>query len=467
MSRTSAPRWALSAITASVAAVAATALLGPSAAVSPLPGRRLGPLPPYALSVHPPAGLVTALLVAATVLGVAGLLGGLRALAHGWCPDPRRLVAAGALAAAALAMLPPVGSADAKSYAAYGRMAATGHDPYATTAADLTALGDPVGAAVEVPWRDSPSVYGPLATAEQALVARAAGGSTRGAVGLLGLLNAAAFVAAGLLLQRLAGTPDRRRRAALLWLLNPLLLFQLVAGAHLDTIVALAVTGALVLAARAPLAAGVAAGAAAAIKLPGAAIVVGLGWAARHSRPRLLTVVGATAAVLAASYALAGPHALGQVRAASRFVSWATPWRPLADVLDPRYGDTISRRLISYAAVAIGIGLVLLLLRALPPGDPAVRVTLAVSLGYVLAAPYALPWYDATAWALLALVPRSAFDALLTAHTAVLTLAYVPGRAVPLSGSVAHLAGTFRTGVAPWLLLSVAIVAVVTSRRRA
>ena len=68
----------------------------------------------------------------------------------------------------ALALVPPFGSSDHLSYAAYGRMAVTGHNPYTTTPAALARLGDPVGAAVE-DWRNSPSVYGSLATAGQAL----------------------------------------------------------------------------------------------------------------------------------------------------------------------------------------------------------------------------------------------------------------------------------------------------------
>ena len=116
---------------------------------------------------------------------------------------PGRCWRPGLLAVAALALVPPFGSSDHLSYAAYGRMAVTGHDPYTTTPAALARLGDPVARAVE-DWRNSPSVYGPLATAGQALAALIGGTSARLTVFVLGLLNAAAFAGTGLLLHRLA-----------------------------------------------------------------------------------------------------------------------------------------------------------------------------------------------------------------------------------------------------------------------
>jgi hypothetical protein len=469
MSRNSAgqpaPAWSLLALTAAVAMTVLTGLLGASAAVSPLPGRRLGWLPPYAMNVDPPPAVVSALMALSVLAGAAGLVGASRALRHGWQPDPRRLLAAGALAVAALAVLPPIGSADPKSYAAYGRMAATGRDPYVTTPAELAASGDPVGAAVESPWQRSPSVYGPLATAEQALVARAAGDSTRAAVGLLGLVNAAAFLGISTLLQCLAVTAARRRRVALLWSVNPLLLQQLVAGAHLDTLVVLAVVSALALSARrgsaaglpAGIAAGIAAGSAAALKLPGGAVAVVMAWQARRSPARLAAVLTGVAAVVGTGYALIGVHGLDQVRRASRFVSLASPWRPLATVLDDRYPG--ARTVLSLCALGLTLALAGLLLRGLPgrdePGLATVRATLALTLAFVLTATYQLPWYDGTAWALMALLPASVFDGILLAHTTVLSLAYIPGRDVMLPIALARTTEAARSGIAPFLLMGV------------
>ncbi|WP_345116552.1 iron chelate uptake ABC transporter family permease subunit, partial [Streptomyces drozdowiczii] len=80
-------------------------------------------------------------------VGAAGLALCLTALRRGWRVPASRLVGAGLLVAAAFAFLPPVGSTDHLNYAAYGRMAATGHDPYATRASDLP--HDPVINAVQ------------------------------------------------------------------------------------------------------------------------------------------------------------------------------------------------------------------------------------------------------------------------------------------------------------------------------
>ena len=100
-------------------------------------------------------------------------------------------------------------------------------------------------------------------------------------VWLLGLVNAAAFAAAGLLLHRIAGGcggrddgggdggagRDRQRRAAVFWSANPLLLLVGVAGAHLDVIATCLAVASLAAMGRSRVGAGLLGGAAAAIKL--------------------------------------------------------------------------------------------------------------------------------------------------------------------------------------------------------
>jgi alpha-1,6-mannosyltransferase len=465
------PYAALAALGGSIALVTFVAALGPSAVEPPLPGA--GGLPPYAAALHPPAGLVVALLAAAVGLGTAGLLGAERAVRRGWAPAPRRLLAAGALAVAVLALTPPIGTADPQSYAAYGRLAATGRDPYASTPAELAATGDPVGRAVEPPWQRTPSVYGPVATAEQALLSRVGGSSVRTTVVLLAGVNAVAFLGTGLLLDRLAaryGDPARRR-AALLWTLNPLLLYQLVAGAHLDALVVVAVAGALLALRRSALLAGLAAGAAAAIKAPAALVGAGLAWALLPARRRLLALMAGGLLVVLPAYAAAGPHAPAQLGRASRLISAATPWRLPAHFLDPALGAETSRRLIGALALLLAAALAVLLARGLPRRDndeisAAIRAALILTLAYLLAAPYALPWYDATAWALLALLPASAYDRLLLARTATLSLAYLVGRVVPLSDPVRILTSVLRGGVAPAVLAALVIATFIASRPR-
>src|SRR3954451_14327714 len=130
-----------------------TQVLGPSATEPPLGRHDASGTPPWHLDAAPPDWLVVLLPAVAVVAGALCL--GLF-LTGRWRPRPARLSIAGVLVVAALSMLPPIGSADTLSYAAYGRMVATGHDPYSTTPAELARTGDPVAAAVEVPWQQTP-----------------------------------------------------------------------------------------------------------------------------------------------------------------------------------------------------------------------------------------------------------------------------------------------------------------------
>ena len=222
----------LIAIGASVALTFAVAVAGPSIMEPVLPGRP--ETPPWSLGLHVSPYLAVALTAAGLAAGTLGLVLVLRAVRAGWSVPARAVLVAGLLAAAALTLVPPFGSSDHLSYAAYGRMLVTGHNPYTTTPAQLAALGDPVARAVQ-DWSGSPSVYGPLATAIQGLASLAGGTSVRLTVFVLGLANLAAFALTALLLHRMTRHhPTQQLRAALLWAGNPLLLLVLVAGAHVD-----------------------------------------------------------------------------------------------------------------------------------------------------------------------------------------------------------------------------------------
>jgi hypothetical protein len=432
-----------------------------------VPVRPGGGFPPYAGTAHLAAATVTGLLIAAVVTGAVGVLLCWLALRRGWRPPVGRLVLTGCLAAAALCLLPHIGSADPESYAAYGREAAIGIDPYAADPSMLTARGDPYGAIVEAPWQHTPSVYGPLATLEQDAAARIAGGQPRTAVWLLDVFGALAFVATALLLLGLAEGAAARSRVAVLWAANPLLLWQLVAGAHVDTIeIALAVAAVFALR-RSAVLAGVLVGCAIVVKLPAALVAAGLAWTVRAAPRRLAIFAAAAAVVVVGAYAAAGSHALDQARVASRYVSRATPWRPLATLLDHAWGRSSSRELIGACAFVVGVGVVVWLARSAPAAARTAPAALLV-FAYVLVTPYALPWYDGLAWALLVTLATSRLDLLLLAHTAALSLAYIPGRAVPLPAAVDDLTSAMRDVVAPTVLgLLVASVFLLGSLRRA
>ncbi|MFL6055078.1 MAG: hypothetical protein ACJ72W_19525 [Actinoallomurus sp.] len=191
--------------------------------------------PPVFRPSHVSDVFVTVTLWAAIVIGVAGVAGGLLAVRRGWRPSPRRLAAAIVLCVAALVALPPMGSTDMTDYATYGRIAALGHNPHRMTPQELRATGDPVARLSSRTWLDSPTVYGPVATATEWAASELGGASTARTTFWLKVWNGLAFLATALALDRLVGRDrGRRARAHLLWSLNPLMLWAGLAGGHAD-----------------------------------------------------------------------------------------------------------------------------------------------------------------------------------------------------------------------------------------
>lgn len=463
----------------SVGLVLAVGFMGTSASVPQLPPGPPGSGPPWVAGssgIDPSPWLVTAMLLVAILAGALAVGLGLRALRRRWEPRVGALVAAGAVAAALLVLVPPVGSADVYSYGAYGQIKAAGLDPYLTPPDRAAELGVAGGRWAQPPWGHTTSIYGPAATQLQAAVARLAGPSIRGTIAALAALNAAAFVLTGLLLLAGAGSRGARRRVGMLWWANPLLLYELVAGAHLDTIaVCLAVAG-LVLLRRSRLLGGALGGLAVAVKAPMALVGAAMAWADRRS-PRRLAALAAGAAVAAgAFYLTAGPHVLDQARRASRFVSPATPWRPLTNLLDATIPWGASRTIVATLALGLAVVVGLALHRLVPlqgspdPTAQASRAGFVASTAWVLTAPYALPWYDAASWALITLVPASLVDLLLVVHMTALGLAFLPGRFMPLPAGLEALNFVLHTVLSPAVLAGVIFVslrrAYAVNRRR-
>ncbi len=202
----------------------------------------------------------------------------------------RTLMIAALTAVAVLVVLPPVGSTDALDYAVYGHIAALGHSPYVMTPRQYSLVYH-VAHGVPADWARDPSYYGPLATAEQVIAAKLAGASLARTVFWLKLWNAIAFAAVALTADRMFRA-DRasRLRAHLLWTVNPLLIWSLIAAAHLDVLAAaVGVAGLLIIDRRAggrrpwlaAAAAGLCVGAAADIKVDYLLFVLAIGWALR------------------------------------------------------------------------------------------------------------------------------------------------------------------------------------------
>src|SRR5215475_12752579 len=76
--------------------------------------------------------LASVVLYTGNILACLGLAGMLWAHSQGWRPNPRHLLLASAAVVAVMVSLTPVGSSDTASYAAYGRIAARGGNPYTT-----------------------------------------------------------------------------------------------------------------------------------------------------------------------------------------------------------------------------------------------------------------------------------------------------------------------------------------------
>jgi hypothetical protein len=469
-------RLGLVLIAASIALIVLTGLLGPSAAEAALPGRVVSP--PFWFGANPPAWLVTVLPDLALVLGAAAMALAWSALRQGWAPRLSGLIAGSWGAAGAMVFVPPMLSADHLVYAAYGRLATTGGNPYTETAATLAAHGDPIGLAVQPPWTNTSSVYGPLATAEQALASWIGGTSAHTTVFVLAFLGAAAFVAMGAMLRRI-GDPVR---VTVLFGLNPLLLLETVNAAHLDAFaVFFAVAGLYALHRRPDVfgaaLAGALIGLGCAAKLSlGLAVLAGI-WGLRHRWRSAGVFVLCAAAVGSLTYLPYGRVALQPAREGARMVSLGSAWRPLLAPLQRAVGDGTARDLIS----AFGwLALVLLVVSLAPlprarkagadldsakaatqatqspgmratksPGVQAAQALALLGVAWVLAAPYTLPWYDIVAWAPLVVCAAGPLDLLLIARTTVLAAAYVPGLDVPLPSGVAGWASWMRADAAP------------------
>jgi hypothetical protein len=416
----------------SIAATIVTGLAGPSAMEPALPGRP--GQPPWDLGLQLPPAVAIGLAAAALAAGTAGLGLCLHALRRGWTVSPRKVLAAGFIAAAVITLAPPFGSSDQLSYAAYGRMVLTGHDPYLTTPAMLARLGDPVARAVQ-DWRGSPSVYGGLATGGQALASWIGGDSARLTVFVLSLLGLAAFAGTGLLLHLLTrGSRPLQLRAGLLWALNPLLLQVLVAGAHVDSqAIAFAVAAIAVFALGLPNAAGharrfrrlgaAAAGAEAGPRVPGVPL----------AGPRPLRWLGVAAAAgalagLASAVKLSFVLVAAGLAVAALLDWWPPPgsagspgrWRPLALAV----GGVIAGFVVTAAAAMLPWGP--------QSAGPALRAGSYVSIGS--------PW-RAVRSGLRLLVGEGSADGLVRAGAIVLAVALLALFARPLRGLASTVTG--------------------------
>lgn len=444
----------------SLALMVLLGMLGPSAGQPTLPGSR-SLLPPWSFLAHPPDWLVCLVMYALLLIGASGTHLALRALANGWAPNVRRLLIGSVAGCVLLLLVPPMGSSDVLQYAAYGRIAHHyGGDVYAITPADVTStVADPVTAAVGPAWPDTPSVYGPLATWIQRLASGIGSDSVQATVWVLQLVHGAAFVGGCLLAMRLTGRePRNRARAILLTVGNPVLVWTILVGAHVDALAAVAGMAALVVVRRSPFGAGLLLGVAGSVKVSLVLYGLAVFWALRRYPRALVSLCVGAASVLAGLYLTAGPDVFRQVLSSTSYVAASSPVAPLSAALHavlPGGAAHLVVELVAWGAmVALVIALRIVLRTveshrcgqtdprsgvAVPAGgDPgvreeAVRATVVLSLAWLLTAPYTAGWYDVLAWFPLAACAASRLDRVLLVRTTVLAMAAVPGIASHLA----------------------------------
>jgi hypothetical protein len=434
---------AAAAIAISMLIIIVISAAGPNVSVPVMPRAAGGP--PWWHALHLTATFVTVSLWAAMVLGCAGVIAGLVAVARGARPPVRAVIAAAFLAVAVVTVLPAAGSTDAISYAANGRMAVIGHSPYVMTPLQLQRSGDPIGRQIpfsEIPstWATTVSVYGPVATGAEWVAAELGSSSLARITFWLKLEEALAFGAVIWALDRmLRADPAQRLRAHLLWSVNPLLLWEIVASGHIDGLAALfGLLGVAALRARAgpsleqgrsqrleqgrgqfslrdAALAGLLIGVATGIKVEYALFGLAVAWACRRSVRPLAAAVAGFALVVVPSYLAAGTPAIQVLITRSPGITWDTMyqlfWRPVLGYTQfsvtsvPPHLELVAYLL--FAAVAV---LALLRLPDRVPDLPAVTPALALSLAWLFVTAFQRPWYDVMALSLLALYSASRLD---------------------------------------------------------
>ena len=368
----------------------------------------------------------TALLYSGVILSCLGLAGMLWAHSQGWRPNPRHLFMASTAVVAIMVNLTPVGSSDTGSYAAYGRMAAQGGNPYTT---NPQAWGDAAYSyAVGALWKRQPSVYGPVATAIQRFAASIGGTNVATTIWILMILNGAVFIGVGLLLLK---TSDDPVRATLFWTANPVLIQQLVGGGHLDTFVAAAAICSIQVARRIPswradALIGLLIGLACGIKIYAVLIGVGLAWPMlrRHEWGRVIRVAVVSLVTLVLEYSFYGLGALKPLVGGLKLVTLPSPWwsvQKIGIALDVSK-SSMSTVISCLWPIALIVVAWFIHRRISSDQPPEVVWPFAVTFAWVLVAPWVFAWYTAVAWAALTQIPRNRMTRWLAIVTVLLAL---------------------------------------------
>jgi hypothetical protein len=369
-----------------------------------------------------------AILYTGDILACLGLAGMLWAHSQGWRPDPRRLLLVSVGVVAVVVSLTPVGSSDVASYAAYGRIASLGGNPYTTSPLHWLGPHSAYTQVVGTVWQTQSSVYGPIATLIQSFAAWIGGTDPAITIWILMILNGAVFLGVGYVLLK---TSDDPVRATLFWVANPVIIQQLVGGGQLDTFVAALAICAIQVARRyqnvwGDVLVGLLIGLAFAVKVNAGLIGVGLAWPLlrRHEWTRATRMAAVALVTVAVEYSFYGLNALKSTFNGLKWVIMPSPWR-LFQMLGEALGvsQTTMTTIINCLWPLAMFVVAWIIYRRISSDQPReVVAPFALTFAWVVVAPWVFAWYTALAWATLALVPRNRMTRWLTLVTVVLAL---------------------------------------------
>ncbi|HYA52954.1 MAG TPA: hypothetical protein VEG33_17510 [Streptosporangiaceae bacterium] len=377
--------------------------------------------------------IASLILYASDILACLGLAGMLWAHSQGWRPNPRHLLLISSAIVAVMVCLTPVGSSDTASYAAYGRIAAQGGNPYVTNPVAWLGWHSQYTQAVGTMWKQQSSVYGPFATVIQSFAASVGGPHVATTIWVLMILNGAVFIGVGYLLLK---TSDDPVRATLFWTANPVLIQQLVSGGHLDTFVAAAAICAIQVARRVPdvlgdVLVGVLIGLACGLKIY--AVLIGLGLALpllwRREWMRTARIAGVSLLTLAIGYSAYGLVALKPLFGGLQLVTLPSPWR-VFELTGQALGfhESTMTTVISFLWPVALVVVAWLIYQRISSDQPReVVAPFALTFAWILVAPWVFAWYTAVAWAALTQVPRNRMTRWLAIVTVLLALCLSSG----------------------------------------
>lgn len=444
-------------IVASCLTTIVVAFLGPSTVTLNVGPANGSLLPPYFIPTDwgervglplPEWVVVPALWIGITV-GAIGLVIAWRAVTDGWRPRIHRMFYLGVGLSLATAAVPPLTSADVLMYAAYGRLQRQGLDPYSITPAEIfRQTFDPVLVWTERPWQDTPSVYGPIASATQWLANVLGGDSMHDVVFWLQLIHVVAFIVICAVMIKLAhGDAALQTRSVLFTILNPLLIWSVVAGGHNEALTLVFAIVGLFFMRRSAFVTGIFIGLAGTVKVSLVFYGLAMVWGYRHDWRKALALCIGAVIPIAVLYGLFAPQALFAAARNTGYVSGGS-WAPWVDTaLSWVLPADVARQLTGLLGWSGMLVIGWMLSRVLPwspvPGarlpaqrDPltiTVRTAVILCTAWLVTSPYTLSWYDLIAWAPLALLVPTRLDWLLVLRGAALSVAYVTGRTVGFS----------------------------------